>query len=105
MTATIDFITELFRAGNGVGKLTPFERRRLIDRAIATIRDMREQVNFSAPAAAGDVLAEIDAIGRDIAVVPDQLVAMALLELADMIRTLKIALDAKNEVLNEGDVP
>lgn len=89
MTATTDFIAELYRAANEVKKITPFETRRLIERAVATIRDLREQVIAAAPVGPTDVLEEIEAVGRNIAIEPDQLVAHAMLEAADMIRTLK----------------
>lgn len=99
---TTDYIAELYIAANQVTRLTLFEKRRLIQRAVTTIRDRREQIDFSAPRRApGDALDEIAAIGRNIASVPDPLVADALLEAADMMRVLKILLDAKEEISSE----
>lgn len=65
---------------------------------------MREEGSFSAPAAAGDVLDEIKAVGRGIAVVPDQLVAAVLLEVANMMCNLDIFLHAEGKCVNEGRI-
>lgn len=46
MSLTTDFIAELIRAANEADKLTPFEVRRLLNRSVATIRDMREQTGI-----------------------------------------------------------
>ena len=42
MSATTDFIAELIRAANEIYLLTPLERVRLIERAVATIQAQRE---------------------------------------------------------------
>ncbi|MBY3214347.1 hypothetical protein HFO41_25710 [Rhizobium leguminosarum] len=44
-----DFVTELYRAANEVGKLTAFEKRRLIAQAVTTVKQMRVQIAFSSP--------------------------------------------------------
>lgn len=99
LSHTTDFIAELYRAANEIGKLTPFEKRRLIERAVITVRDMREQAAASDPdRTGGDVLDGIEAIALDIASVPDALVGHAMLEAADMIRALKILLDARSDI-------
>lgn len=88
-----EFLAELIRAANLPQQLTPFEKRRLIERAVATIRDLREQLNPSGSATDdGDTLDEIAMVGRDIASIPDLLFAHALFEAVDRIRTLKIEL-------------
>jgi acyl-CoA reductase-like NAD-dependent aldehyde dehydrogenase len=41
------FISELLRAANEVARLTNPERARLLRRAAVTIRDYRDEINFS----------------------------------------------------------
>lgn len=99
MPSTTDFITELYRAANEVAKLTAFEKRRLIEQAVTTVKQMRVQIAFSSPPRRDgqDVLVDIATVGAEIASAPNQIVSHALLEAADLIRTLKIVLDAKDE--------
>jgi acyl-CoA reductase-like NAD-dependent aldehyde dehydrogenase len=47
MSETAAFISELIRAANEVPKLTMAERARLLQRAAATIRDYRDEINYS----------------------------------------------------------
>ncbi|WP_037470685.1 hypothetical protein [Sinorhizobium fredii] len=85
MSLTTQFVGELIRAANQVEKLNPLEVKRLLNRSIATIRDMREQIGIPASNRVkkrADSLPAADA--RD-----------ALLDAADIIRTLKIVLDGK----------
>lgn len=104
MSSTTEFVTELWRAANEVEKLTMFERRRLLERAAYTIRDMRAAINFSGrPKKSGDVVERFEAMARDVALVPAEEIAQALSEAAEMIRTLKILLDAKDEVSRDGN--
>ncbi|MBY3346468.1 hypothetical protein [Rhizobium laguerreae] len=92
-----DFVTELYRAANEVGKLTAFEKRRLIERAVTTVKQMRVQIAFSSPPRRDgqDILVDIATVGGEIVSAPNQIVSHALLEAADLIRTLKIVLDGK----------
>ncbi|CCF21869.1 conserved protein of unknown function [Pseudorhizobium banfieldiae] len=46
MSAVTEFVVELVRAANEVEKLGSFERRRLFERAVTTIRDMRETIGI-----------------------------------------------------------
>ena len=98
MTATTDFIAELIRAANFPDKLTEHDRRRLTDRAARTIREMRLQTGVR-PGRGKDALyyLEVDALRAEVGSPED--IKKVLLEMADMIRTLKIVLDAKDEVL------
>ncbi|CCE94662.1 hypothetical protein SFHH103_00158 [Sinorhizobium fredii HH103] len=47
MSLTTDFIAELIRAANEADRLSQFEVKRLLNRSIATVRDMREQTKHS----------------------------------------------------------
>jgi hypothetical protein len=47
LNSTTDFIAELVRAANEIEKLDPTEARRLLNRAVNTIRYMREEVSAS----------------------------------------------------------
>ncbi|WP_151343773.1 hypothetical protein [Rhizobium leguminosarum] len=87
-----DFVTELYRAANEVGKPTAFEKRRLIERAVTTVKPMRVQIAFSSPPRRDgqDILVDIATVGGEIVSAPNQIVSHALLEAADLIRTLKI---------------
>ncbi|WP_275790588.1 hypothetical protein [Pararhizobium gei] len=98
MSATTDFVAELYRAANEVRKLTPFERRRLIERAVATVRDLREQSGKTDGPSDKGLLSEIALLAKEVAGVPDQVVSHGLLVAADMIRTLRVELDAKTRV-------
>ncbi|WP_171520607.1 hypothetical protein [Ensifer canadensis] len=46
MSRTTAFIAELVWAANQSQHLTTFEKRRMLERAVATIRDMREQAGI-----------------------------------------------------------
>ena len=100
MSSTTDFIVELVRAANELTNLSNDERRRLVDRAVRMVREMRIESGVRPGRRGQDPLRDIEiaalmveASGND-----DDLKAV-LLDLADMIRTLKIVLDAKAEVL------
>jgi hypothetical protein len=96
MSHTTDFIAELFRAANEVDKLSTGERRRLVDRAVRMVGEMRIDTGVRPSRGNMDALRDIqiaalmaEAGGND-----DDVKAV-LLDLAEMIRTLKIVLDAK----------
>lgn len=98
MTNTTDFIIELYRAGNGAGKLTPFEARRLLERAVVAIRDMRSAVPETAlPETIDDRATIIEGFAKEIVGLPPQLLAHGLFDAADIIRELRIALDGEVE--------
>lgn len=99
MSHVTDFITELIRAANEVGKLDNYQRRRLLDRAVATIRDGRDMVGIPSSRTTADKVIDFQTMAAAIEKHSDDAVKAELLEAADMIRTLKIVLDAKGEVL------
>ncbi|CAN7659985.1 MULTISPECIES: hypothetical protein [Ensifer] len=47
MSLATAFISELVLVANQVAGLTAFEQRRLLERAVVTIREMRENVGIS----------------------------------------------------------
>jgi hypothetical protein len=97
LSTTTDFIFELVRAANEIGKLTPFEKRRLLELAVKTIREGRDQVGAAPGRTEPDRVIDLETVAASIASAPDVLVGHAMLEAADMIRTLKKS-DAKEEV-------
>lgn len=96
MTRTTDFIAELFRAGNEVGNLTAFEKRRLLERVANTLLSYCSQ----ADTAAAQKLAEAAARLNTKATIVDQMsnddAKAALLVAADVIRINRILLGAKD---------
>ncbi|WP_037456438.1 hypothetical protein [Sinorhizobium fredii] len=93
MSLTTDFIAELIRAANDPDKLSPFVVTRLLNRCISTIRDMREQTGGSRSNRTKDVLIDLQAaVARAEDLTSDE-IRDALVDAADLIRTLKIMLD------------
>jgi hypothetical protein len=94
MTQTTDFISELFEAANTLRTIAPAERRRLIERGIATVRAQQELLHLNSNTVAMDpgflkdmpTLAEM--AGRDDAV--DVVIGAGMLMLAGEIRRLRI---------------
>jgi len=99
MCSTTDVISELIRAANDVGKLSPDKRRNLIVRAVRTVREMRTDTGFPSSPGRKDELHYIEIGALMYPSGPDESIKGVLLDLAGMIRTLKIVLDAKAEVL------
>ncbi len=98
MSTITDFIAELFPAANEVGKLSTTERRRLIDRAVRMVREMRVETGIRPSRGKQDVLQDIEiaALMTEAGENGDD-VKRILLDLAEMIRVLKIVLDARRE--------
>jgi hypothetical protein len=96
-----DFIVELVTAANALGPLSIDERRRLIDRAVRMVREMRIETGVRPGRRGNDPLrdVEIAALMAEAAGNNDDLKGV-LLDRAEMIRTLKIVLDATAEVLD-----
>ena len=100
MSATTEFVSELVRAANEVERLGNVERRRLLERAVTSIRDMRDEIGIRESRTAADAVIDLQTtavalwMGKRI----DDEVKAALLHAASMIRALKIVLDAKDEV-------
>ena len=101
MTLVHGFISELIRAANEVGKLQAVEKKRLLERVVNTIRDMREQIGVEPDRDAADVVIDLQTVAGSIPLgrADDDRVKAALLEGASAIRTLKMLLDAKGEAL------
>jgi hypothetical protein len=99
MSTTTDFIFELFRAANEVGRLDNFQRRRLLDRAVSTIREGRDEVGIPPSNAALDAVIDLQTMAASIDRRSDDDVRAALLDAADMIRDLKILKDSKVELI------
>lgn len=98
MSLTTNFISELIRAANEPERLSPYEVSRLLDRSIDTIRDMREQTGIAGSHGAKDVLIDLRGASeraRDLSAAD---IRDALVDAADVIRTLKIVLDGKDEL-------
>jgi hypothetical protein len=93
MSLTTDFIAELVRAANEVDKLEHPEARGLLQRAVVTIRDMREHIGIPSSQAAHDAVFDLQTIAASIERRDAREISKALLDAADMIRTLHIVLD------------
>ncbi|WP_246726389.1 MULTISPECIES: hypothetical protein [Rhizobium] len=103
MSYTADFISELTRAANEVDKLSTDEYRRLVERAVRMVGEMRLETGTRPSrgnyVAMGDL--EIAALMTEAAANNDE-VEGVLLNLAGMIRALKIMVDGKIDV-RKGD--
>ena len=93
------FISELIRDANQINRLGDFEKRRMLERAVATIKDMREEIGLRSTSKLRDPLIDLQITA---ALIPrghadDSKVKGAMLEAAEMLRTLKIVI-AKDEV-------
>jgi hypothetical protein len=100
MSPTTDFIAELVRAANEIDKLDPKETGRLLNRAVNTIRYMREQAGIPGSQTAGDAVIDLQTTAVALGLgnrSPDQVKA-ALLDAAGIIRDLHIVLDTGTEI-------
>ncbi|WP_223568703.1 hypothetical protein [Agrobacterium tumefaciens] len=99
MTLTNSFIAELIRDANRLDRLDSWQKRRMLERAVTTIRDMRETIGI--PSGPGrDSLVDIHTVALSIerGWRSDEDVRSALLQAASMIRDLHIVLDSKTEI-------
>lgn len=93
MSQTTDFVTELVRAANTLTAVTPFERRRLIERSISVIGAQRELIRLDGgvahdlPGFMQDMATLAEMAGRDSGI--DILVSAGLLMLAGEIQQLR----------------
>lgn len=98
MSALPAFVAELVRAANDFDNLGDFEKRRLLDRAYRTIEEGRNQIGIHHSQTEYDAAIDFLTMSR----APEQFSLAeqksALLDAADMIRTIKIILDAKAEL-------
>ncbi|WP_455918740.1 hypothetical protein [Ensifer canadensis] len=95
MSLTTAFISELVWAANQATNLTPLETRRLLERAVATIEDLRDQAGIPSSNTAADALTGLRETAAAVNSIDDERIKATLLEAADMIRTLRITLDEK----------
>jgi hypothetical protein len=99
-------ISELIRAANEIDQLTKEERVGLLQRAAATIADMREQIAISEAAANYsnplDIAIELREMARLIFMFRPNEIAQKMLEGAETIRILAILLGIKDEVAGSG---
>ena len=100
MSSIHDFITELVRAANEVDRVSDFEARRLLGRAVTTIRDMREQIGITGLGTAKDAVIALQTttIAIGLAKRKRAEIRTALLDAAAMIRDLHIVLDTRTEI-------
>jgi hypothetical protein len=97
---TNEFISELVRAANEVEKIDGGDARRLLNRAITTIRDMRETIGIPGGHTAADAVIDLQTTAVALGLgnrSPDQIKA-ALLDAAGIIRDLHIVLDTGTEI-------
>jgi hypothetical protein len=105
MSGINDFIVELVRAANDVQSINDFEKRRLLERSVTIIREMRESIGFPAAQADADriydIQKEVSAMGMGSSS-PDELRNCLLLS-ATMVRDLHIVLNTGTEInLDQG---
>ena len=100
MSSTNDFIAELIRAANEVEKLDGEEARRLLNRAITTIRDMRETIGIPGGHTAADAVIDLQttAVAMGLGNRSHEQIKAALLDAAGLIRDLHIVLDTGTEI-------
>jgi hypothetical protein len=87
MTLTNSFIAELIRDANRLDRLDSWQKRRMLERAVTTIRDMRETIGI--PSGPGrDSLLDIHTVALSIerGWRSDEEIRNALLQAAAMIR-------------------
>ncbi|MHC2351669.1 hypothetical protein ACVMB3_001127 [Sinorhizobium meliloti] len=95
MSLTTAFIAELIRAANEADRLSQFEVKRLLNRSVATIRDMREHAGIPSSYRVKDVVIELQVAAARADTLSAAEVRDVLLDAADIIRTLKMLLDGK----------
>ncbi|MGA1835157.1 hypothetical protein [Rhizobium wenxiniae] len=89
---THQFITELIRAANSVEKVGLFEQRRLLERAVTIIYELREAVGIPRSAKGSDAVTNLKILATKVDAIPlaPKEVSDGLLEAAGMIRDLHI---------------
>lgn len=96
------FVSELIRAANETDKLTKPERARLLERAAATLRDYRYQINYSeTPANDGgpnDAAREWSEMARLIDLFTADEISAKLLDAAGTIKAARVLLDEKHAI-------
>ncbi|NTD85517.1 hypothetical protein [Agrobacterium tumefaciens] len=93
MSSVSRFVSELVRDANRIEKVGAYEKRRMLERAVTTIRDMREQIGVRPSRTVRDTVSDLQTIAASVERQPHADVMRAFLEAAETIRTLKILLD------------
>ncbi|MDE8762593.1 hypothetical protein PZB21_25815 [Rhizobium sp. CBK13] len=99
MSSITSFVSELVRAANEVERLNAFTISRLLERAIVTIHDLRESAGIPGEGTEHDVLNDLRHAENAASELDPSDQASALLNAADMIRTLHIVLESGVEIL------
>lgn len=97
MSSITGLIAELVLAADDVGKLSAYEKVRLLDRAITTIHDIREKLALQSSGVPADDIAHLRmtrVASARAKRTPDRFQA-ALLDAADLIRALHNAVDTQ----------
>ncbi|MBY5533620.1 hypothetical protein HFO58_10635 [Rhizobium leguminosarum] len=97
MSSTPNFIAELVRAANETERLTAVEVTRMLDRAIATVRELREQAGIP-PVVGRDALIYVQTVSAGSDRVPREEWHHGLLHAAEMIRDLHIVVDSGTRI-------
>ncbi|KAA0689407.1 hypothetical protein DTW90_31350 [Neorhizobium sp. P12A] len=98
MSPITDFVSELVRAANETDKLTTTETRRLLQRAVITVRGLRNAVGIPSSNTQHDALFQLEAVETTVEHQPANEISAALLDAADLIRTLRIVADSGTRV-------
>ncbi|QCJ00603.1 hypothetical protein [Agrobacterium larrymoorei] len=99
MSTATDFIGELVRDANRIEQLDAYQKRRMLERAVATIRDLRDQIGI--PRGPGrDAVVELHttALAIERGWRSDDQVKAAMITAATMIRDLHIVLDSGTRI-------
>ncbi|MBZ7927594.1 hypothetical protein LAC81_37280 (plasmid) [Ensifer adhaerens] len=89
------FVSELVLSANQIDQLSTLEMRRLLERAVVTIRDMQGQVSDDTNGEWPDPLAYLRSMAAAVERNNPEAVSQALLDAASMIRMLRIIHDEK----------
>jgi hypothetical protein len=98
MSPITDFVSELVRAASETDKLTTTETRRLLQRAVITVRGLRNAVGIPSSNTQHDALFQLEAVETTVEHRPAKEISAALLDAADLIRTLRIVADSGTRV-------
>lgn len=98
MNSITSFVSELVRAANEVERLNAFTISRLLERAIATIQDLRESAGIPSEGTEHDALNDLRHAANVASERASSDHAAVLLNAADMIRTLHIVLESGVEI-------
>ncbi|WP_320203990.1 hypothetical protein [Agrobacterium rosae] len=99
-TSVSGFISELIRDANQIDRIGDFEKRRMLERAVTTIRDIRETIAIPPSSTVRDVVIDLQTAAALVErKISDDRVKAAMLEAATVLRTLKIVLDARDDTI------